>query len=881
MRSIVRTIARSLPAGALAALALGGTAVAQQFADVRQGTNMAVAVSPDGATLVIDLLGQLWTLPATGGGAEPLTPEGERARNPRVSPDGTAVVYQRLIDGQWDLWLLELATGDRRPLTQTPENEREPDFYADGRSVVFASDRTGHFCLFKLDLETSVLTQLTEEPGDASFPSPSELGEIVYVLDRGERSELRVLTTRGVSVELLATERALAAPTWRPGGGVVVFNELDGGRTSTLKALVLADLPVVKTLTRAEDVFRARPAWLSGAELLYTADGQIWRRGLAGLGRQPVHLFAAVAVDAPSVEPLELPLDGGERHAALGIAGLVRAPDGRAVFTALGDLWLLERGRVRRLTDDPYVEADPVLTADGAAVIVASDRGGRLGLWRIDLASGAAAPLATGEHKAFRPAIAPDGRTLAYLETGGLGPWAPSALRVQPIQGGGGPVELATGLVDAGQPSWLTDSRTVTVRAAGGTVRPSAGPYAAQIVAADSPPASPDDDALLAEIELSWSPAPAPPRYAVQVGRLFDGVRGDYRRHVDIHVEDHRIAAIVGRGLLPLPETVIDARDATVIPGLIDLHAHQSALAGERLGRAWLAYGVTTVREVTTDLPAALERGESWASGRRLGPRLVISPSAAAPAAGRSAPIASPVPVRAIAGLADGLGHSLWRQAADLGVPALDRAPAPLAVLARYGTSGSKYELELSPLNATYQDTLGRVIASATVVTPALGALYGLAEWRPRPSTARRGAGDPAYAALFDAAERAEWDRTRLGSDMFAALQRTVVGLVRSGGRVAIGTDAPAVPYGLGVHVDMQLLAAAGLPNDQVLRLATAQGALALGLEQQLGTVEEGKLADFVVLTGDPLARIDDTLTIQAVVKGGRWLDRERLLAGP
>src|SRR5690606_12747318 len=268
------------------------------------------------------------------------TPEGERARNPRVSPDGTAVVYQRLIDGQWDLWLLELATGDRRPLTQTPENEREPDFYADGRSVVFASDRTGHFCLFKLDLETSVLTQLTEEPGDASFPSPSELGEIVYVLDRGERSELRVLTTRGVSVELLATERALAAPTWRPGGGVVVFNELDGGRTSTLKALVLADLPVVKTLTRAEDVFRARPAWLSGAELLYTADGQIWRRGLAGLGRQPVHLFAAVAVDAPSVEPLELPLDGGERHAALGIAGLVRAPDGRAVFTALGDLWL-------------------------------------------------------------------------------------------------------------------------------------------------------------------------------------------------------------------------------------------------------------------------------------------------------------------------------------------------------------------------------------------------------------------------------------------------------------------------------------------------------------------------------------------------------------
>src|SRR5690606_9971316 len=216
---------------------------------------------------------------------------------------------------------------------------------------------------------------------------------------------------------------------------------------------------------------------------------------------------------------------------------------------------------------------------------------------------------------------------------------------------------------------------------AGGTVRPGAGPSAAQTVAAGSPPASPDDDALLAATELPCSPAPAPPRYAVQVGRLFDGVRGDYRRHVDIHVEQQRIVAIVGRGLLPLPETVVDARDSTVIPGLIDVHAHQSAVAGERLGRAWLAYGVTTVREVTSDLPKALERGEAWASGRRLGPRLIVSPSVGVvpPAAPEAA--ASPVPVRAFAGIGDGLGHSLWRQAADLGLPIWREPKAALAAL--------------------------------------------------------------------------------------------------------------------------------------------------------------------------------------------------------
>jgi imidazolonepropionase-like amidohydrolase len=53
---------------------------------------------------------------------------------------------------------------------------------------------------------------------------------------------------------------------------------------------------------------------------------------------------------------------------------------------------------------------------------------------------------------------------------------------------------------------------------------------------------------------------------------------------------------------------------------------------------------------------------------------------------------------------------------------------------------------------------------------------------------------------------------------------------------------------------------------------------LALGLERDLGTLEEGKLADFVVLEGDPLADIDATLTILAVVKGGVWRDRSALL---
>ncbi len=101
----------------------------------------------------------------------------------------------------------------------------------------------------------------------------------------------------------------------------------------------------------------------------------------------------------------------------------------------------------------------------------------------------------------------------------------------------------------------------------------------------------------------------------LEVDRLFDGVHADYRRHVDVHVRAGRIAAISARGVVPAQGKVIALPNATVIPGLIDVHAHQTSLAGERLGRAWLAYGVTTVREI------AAERACSTATRGGLGHR--------------------------------------------------------------------------------------------------------------------------------------------------------------------------------------------------------------------------------------------------------------------
>jgi Tol biopolymer transport system component len=868
--------ARLVVLGVCAAAPIAGHGA--EIAEVLQGTNLTFALAPNHATLVVGLVDQLWRLPASGGGAEALTPADETSRNPRFSPDGTMVVYQRFSDGQWDIWLLDLGTGEQRALTATTNDEREPEFAADGRSVVFASNRTGHFCLWSLELASGVETQLTEESGDASFPTASELGPIAYLLEHGSQFEVRVLLSNGVTATLAARNEPLGPPSWRPGGGVVVFSVRDSADGSRLKMLVLGDQVIEKPLSDAEDVFRSRAAWLSSSEFLYAADGQLWRRALGAQSRQPVHVFAARAVEART-PPTDLPpLDDPAPQIARGIAGLTAAPDGRKLaFTALGDLWLSERGVLRRLTDDAAVELDPTFTPDSESVVFSSERSGQFELWRIGLRGGAPSQLTFGAVAPRHAAVSGDGKRVAFIETDDIGVDSGQRLSVVDLARPGRVVTVAAGLAGA-RPTWGADGRTLGARVA---ATPTAVPTGLPIELAIEPPRNRSgaarrarDSAPPAEIELKWAPASAGEDYVVQVGRLFDGVRGEYRRHVDIHVSGGRITAIVGRDLLPAPPKVVDARDATVIPGLVDVHAHASSLAGERLGRTWLAYGVTTVREVSADLDETVERGEAWASGRPLGPRLIVSPAdgSTATAAGPSA--SALVPVRTYPGIADGFGHALAQLARDAPARAFDTR------LARRGLpgvgSGPHYELELSPELASYQDTIGTMIASSTVLPSSLGAVAGLRGWAEAAQGPTRR--DPGYAALFTPAERASWSSAGPAADALPRLEQTVARLVRAGGRVAIGTDAPAVPYGLGVHYELVLLAAAGLPNDQVLRLATAGGALALGLEGQIGSLEEGKIADFVVIDGDPLTRLTDTLRVTAVVRGGVWIDRATLL---
>jgi hypothetical protein len=228
---------------------------------------------------------------------------------------------------------------------------------------------------------------------------------------------------------------------------------------------------------------------------------------------------------------------------------------------------------------------------------------------------------------------------------------------------------------------------------------------------------------------------------------------------------------------------------------------------------------------VTTDRQAALERAETWASGQQLGPRVVIAPRDTAAAR----PAASPIVVAPGLRIVDGGVHVFAEQwARDVG----DLRGLPPVPLTAHPLGAPR--LAFSTNGRSYGDVFGPIRAASVYFSSGLAALAGI---------------------------QAIGDIPRL-SDAYGQV-------MRASGRIAIGSDAPAVSYGAGFYDELALLARSGVPNDQLLRYATASGAVALGLSLQLGTLEPGRLADLVVIDGDPLARLSDLQRIQAVVLGG------------
>ncbi|MFM7785755.1 MAG: amidohydrolase family protein [Gammaproteobacteria bacterium] len=144
---------------------------------------------------------------------------------------------------------------------------------------------------------------------------------------------------------------------------------------------------------------------------------------------------------------------------------------------------------------------------------------------------------------------------------------------------------------------------------------------------------------------------------------------------------------------------------------------------------------------------------------------------------------------------------------------------------------------------------------------------------------------EPLYAATVDAAERRqlmEVDRPRYAADqwtwwmklMTPVAQENLRRIVAAGGIVALGTDQSSGPA---VHRELELLVAGGIPPQDALRIATLNAARFLGRDATLGSIEEGKIADLLLVEADPRADIRNLRRIVQVVKAGVVVNRDAL----
>ena len=409
------------------------------------------------------------------------------------------------------------------------------------------------------------------------------------------------------------------------------------------------------------------------------------------------------------------------------------------------------------------------------------------------------------------------------------------------------------------------------------------------------------------------TPAPTPAVTVLKAARMFDGRSDMTIPNAVVVVEGRRIAA-VGSGLaVPAGAAVIDLGDATLLPGLIDAHTHLSDEAGDnfvldffqslrrppteqaffgaRNARKTLEAGFTTVRDVGSEKDIDVGLRNAIDAGLTPGPRMLVARYPLGSTGGHCDATAGfpPGTFGAEPGVDRGIVHGgnegreavrlnvkygadvikmcasggVLSRADDVGAPQLtdEELSAIVDEAHRLGRKTAAHAHGDLAARAAVKagvdsiehgsfltdETLMLMKAKGTFLVPTcLAGVWtgGKSERFP-----------PAIAAKAKAAQAAH-------DDMFRRA-------LKSGVRIAFGTDSAVSPHGLNAR-EFGLMVDLGMSSAAALRTAGPNAAELLGLADRVGTLEKGKEADVVAVPGDPLRDIRVTETVLFVMKGGR-----------
>lgn len=354
-----------------------------------------------------------------------------------------------------------------------------------------------------------------------------------------------------------------------------------------------------------------------------------------------------------------------------------------------------------------------------------------------------------------------------------------------------------------------------------------------------------------------WKRAVPDTSYTIRVGKLFDGVSDAYKSNVDVVVEQNLIKEVRPAGSKPVVGTLVDASTKTMLPGFIEGHTHQSTSLGRALGQRWFEFGITAVRETGTDPYEAVERREAEAAGRRQGPRVFTAGplnEGGRVSYGISETVGTPELAKAAVERSTALKLDMLKsyvrqdyttqktiiaEAHTSGIPISGHELYPALAngadqMEHFGaTSRRGYSTKISRLNNTYSDVISLLAQSGMIITPTLSLQTG--------------------------------NGTRVGPEVLGTLKKMYDQKVQ----IMAGVDSPFITFADTLHTEMRIYSQAGIPNAKVLQLATSGNAKLLNADSQIGSVVAGKVADVILVDGDPLATITDTKNVTWVMKNG------------
>ena len=419
----------------------------------------------------------------------------------------------------------------------------------------------------------------------------------------------------------------------------------------------------------------------------------------------------------------------------------------------------------------------------------------------------------------------------------------------------------------------------------------------------------------------------APKSLVIRNGNVFDSEKGVVRPRTSVVITGDRITAVGPSDSVKTPAgaTVIDATGKTVIPGLWDMHTHLF-LTGEESGLMQLAAGITSVRDMASDIDAAVSQRERARLGTMLSPRIILAGFIEGPGrwAGPSEVLVrTEDEARAWVARYDSLGYkqiklynlvhpdlvpTIAEEAHKRGMRLSGHIPRGLTVQSAIKLGYDEFQHAAFLFSTFYQDslyvpTMRAYSGVATAVAPTfdvnapqvtelisfLRDRHTVVDgtfnvWQDRSHPLPDG-NDPIFGPTLDwmpplmkrgmvegpadspeAAARAE-----AGS---ANYRRMLKRLYDAGVTLIPGTDN--VP-GLSLHGELEVYERAGIPASAVLQIATIVPARVMKDDKDYGSITPGKIADLAIVNGKPAERITDLRRTERVVRAGRVYESKAL----